>query len=131
MTNSSSKESAPYGAESPKGFGNAPEPAKPRSRSLCSGLRLRVVIFLGVGAGLIAFVAANSAKLGDFDKAREEVVTAQVYAEELLNQAGSLEPEIAADLQGRLAHMEELLGQGDPSLLSLGVDLGPLASPTV
>ncbi|WP_146339294.1 hypothetical protein [Nesterenkonia sp. NBAIMH1] len=76
-------------------------------------------------------MAANSAKLGDFDKAREEVVTAQVYAEELLNQAGSLEPEIAADLQGRLAHMEELLGQGDPSLLSLGVDLGPLASPTV
>lgn len=64
----------------------------------------------------------NSDKLDDFRDARADLMATQAAATELLEETDSLEPEIFAELQGKLGEIEELLAEDAPSAISFGID---------
>ena len=93
-----------------------------RRRLLIATAILGAVIVVGVGVGLIALMSTNSAKLDDFSEARENLVTAQEAATELLDEAGSLEPETLTELQGWIDDADDLLAEEAPARLSFGIE---------
>lgn len=81
------------------------------------------LIMIGVGAGfVVVHLMSNSAKLDEFSESRAELVTVQEAAADLINSVGTMEPAIVSELQEALEHLDELLAEDTPALMSLGID---------
>lgn len=92
-----------------------------RRRLIIGGVAVGVVLALVAGV-LVTLTNANRDHLADFESAREDLVTAQTSAAELLDEAGSLEPDIAANLQGQLDRVEGMLAEEPPALMSFSIE---------
>lgn len=92
-----------------------------RRRLIIGGVAVGVVLALIAGV-LVTLTNANRDHLADFESAREDLVTAQTSAAELLDEAGSLEPDIAANLQGQLDRVEGMLAEEPPALMSFSIE---------
>lgn len=92
-----------------------------RRRLIIGGVSLVVALALVTGV-FVTLISANRDHLADFESAREDLAAAQTSATELLDEAGSLEPDITADLQGQLDRIEEVLAEDPPGLLSFSIE---------
>lgn len=91
-------------------------------RRLVIGVGAGLALLLVAALGLLVLAGANMEKLRAYNDTRESLQAAQASASEVLDEAGSLEPEMLTELEGLLGSIEPLLNEDRPGLISFGID---------
>jgi hypothetical protein len=78
-----------------------------------------VVVSLGVGGTM--FYTDNSEALADYDEAHSETTEIYDSAQEILQDADALEPELQGTLEEQLIEVEDLLQADAPGVMSFGI----------
>lgn len=118
-----------YGSE--KSSPTPPPPAPPaaakstdtrrRRKFLVGGISASVLLVLGVGGAAI-WVTANEERLAEYDEAHENLESDYTDSADLLENAGSLEPDTREDIEEQRAQVDGLLSSKEPGILSFNID---------
>lgn len=92
-----------------------------RKKLLIGGASASAVLVLGIGGASIA-IASNEQRLDEYEEARDELSTVYSTSGDLLEEAGTLEPESRAAIEEQRAKVDGLFSSPAPSVLSFDID---------